>query len=76
MPETEESILNNLKKNKILPLNIINLIQEMKKFRNLLVHKYGEIDDEQAYETIKQGINDFNNIIEEIEKFIDNIYFL
>ena len=73
MPETEESILNNLKKNKILPLNIINLIQEMKKFRNLLVHKYGEIDDEQAYETIKQGINDFNNIIEEIEKFIDNI---
>ncbi|MGC9309970.1 MAG: type VII toxin-antitoxin system HepT family RNase toxin [Candidatus Nanoarchaeia archaeon] len=71
MPESEESILNNLKKKKILPLKIINLIKDMKNFRNILVHKYGEIDDEQAFDTIKQGIDDFNKVISEIESFLD-----
>jgi len=42
----------------------------MKKFRNVLVHKYGDIDDKKAYEDIKEGLKDFEHIINEIEKFL------
>ena len=32
----------------------------MKGFRNILVHKYGEIDDRKAYQDIKNGLEDFS----------------
>ena len=70
MPETEESILDNLEKKKIFSKDTINLIREMKKFRNILIHRYGEIDNERAFETIKEGLKDFELFISEIEKFL------
>ena len=42
----------------------------MKRFRNILVHKYGEIDDKQAFESIHEGLRDFELFINEIEKFL------
>jgi len=42
----------------------------MKSFRNILAHKYGEINDEQAFESIKEGLKDFEIFINEIEKFL------
>ena len=71
MPETEESILDILEKKKIFSKDTINLIREMKKFRNILVHRYGEVDDERAFETIKEGLNDFKLFINETEKFLN-----
>ncbi len=49
---------------------MIELINEMKKFRNIFIHRYGEIDDELAYETIKEGLKDFEMIVKEVEEFI------
>lgn len=69
-PETEDSILEHLGEKKIISLSILNLIKEMKGFRNILVHKYGKINDEQAFETIKNGLNDFELISTEIEKIM------
>lgn len=69
-PETEDSIFDNLEKNKILNKKALDLIREMKGFRNILVHKYGDIDDERAFETIKEGLKDFEVIIKEIETFL------
>jgi len=72
-PETEDSIFEHLEKNKILTKNTINLLQEMKGFRNILVHKYGEINNEKAFESIKEGLKDFELIINEIEKFLKGV---
>ncbi len=69
-PETEDSILDNLEKKKIFNKKAVNLIREMKGFRNILVHKYGEINDKRAFETIKEGLRDFGLVIEEIESFL------
>ena len=41
----------------------------MKGFRNILAHRYGKINDEQAYEDVKDGLKDFELIINEIEEF-------
>ncbi len=71
VPEMEEDIINNLRKNNILDNKILSLIAEMKKFRNILVHKYGKIDDKKAFEDIKDGLKDFEQIIKEIENFLE-----
>ena len=72
VPDTEDDILKNLEIKKIFNKSAIGLIKEMKKFRNILVHKYGDIDDKKAYEDIKSGLRDFELIISEFEKFLEN----
>lgn len=69
-PETEDSILDNIEKNKILSKKSIEIIKEMKSFRNVLVHKYGKIDNEIAFDNIKQGLSDFESITNEIDNFL------
>ena len=69
-PETEDSIIEHLNQNKIFDKKIIEIINEMKGFRNILVHKYGEVNDEQAFENIKEGLKDFELIVKEIEEFL------
>jgi len=72
MPQDDEDILNNIEKNKVFDKKMVLIIKEMKRFRNILVHKYGDINDEQAYESIKEGLKDFETIINDIEKFLKN----
>jgi len=69
-PETEENIITNIEIKKVFSEKIINIIKNMKRFRNLLVHKYGDIDDEKAFESISEGLNDFDLIIKEIENVL------
>ena len=45
----------------------------MKGFRNILVHRYGEIDDDIAYEEIKNGLKDFEEFEKEIESFLEKL---
>jgi len=70
IPSSEEDIINNLTSKKILRKKLAGKIKEMKGFRNILVHRYGKIDDEIAFESIQQGLKDFHLFIEEIEKFL------
>jgi len=67
VPETEEDIIKHLEDKKVINKNISQIIGEMKGFRNILVHKYGEIDDEIAFEEIRKGIADFETIVKEFE---------
>mgnify|MGYP001576678554 CR=1 FL=1 len=70
-PETEDSIFEHLEDKDIFSKRAIELIRNMKKFRNVLVHKYGDIDDKKAYEDIKEGLPDLDIVIKEIEKFLE-----
>tara|TARA_Y100000034_G_C6790973_1_gene354142 strand:+ start:48 stop:485 length:438 start_codon:yes stop_codon:yes gene_type:complete len=70
-PETEDSILSHLESKKILDKKVIDLIREMKGFRNILVHKYGDIDEKVSYDSIKTGLKDFEVILKEIEGFLE-----
>ena len=70
MPSDEDSIIDALKNSKVLSDRTSKVLHEMIGFRNILVHKYGDIDNKIAYENIKNGFKDFNNFILEIEKFL------
>ena len=69
-PQNDDSILDHIEHNKIFDKKIVSLIRQIKGFRNILVHKYGEIDDSKAYEDMKDGLQDFGLIIKEIENFV------
>ncbi len=58
-------------KSNILDAEAIRIIREMKKFRNYLVHKYDDVDDAKAYRDIKEGLKDFEVIVNEIEEFLN-----
>jgi uncharacterized protein YutE (UPF0331/DUF86 family) len=60
IPSNRDDILILLIKNNILSRKIGEKVKEMKGFRNFLVHRYGEINDEVAFKNIKKGLPDFD----------------
>jgi uncharacterized protein YutE (UPF0331/DUF86 family) len=70
LPKKDVDIIENLVKHKIISKKMGDKIKEMKSFRNILVHVYGEIEDEIAYEEIKNGLKDFEDFEKEIESFL------
>ncbi len=71
IPESDESIIDNLNKEGILSDEMTDLLKNMKGFRNILVHRYATTDDKIAYTIIKDNIDDFYRFITAIEKFIE-----
>lgn len=72
VPDVEDDIFDNLEKEKIFSKKTISIIRDMKGFRNVLVHKYGKIEDKKAFESIREGLEDFEFVIKEIEDFLKN----
>ncbi len=58
-----------LEKNENLNKQLTFQLQKMVKFRNKLIHRYWEIDDNQVLEYARNNLNDFNNFM----KFIDSL---
>lgn len=70
IPSNLDDIFKGLSKKKIFPKRVMELVQEMKGLRNILVHQYGKIDDAKVYEILSEKIDDLNDVIAEVEKFI------
>ena len=49
---------------------MIDKIREMKSFRNILVHRYGKIDDAIVFQIVTDNSHDFNQFIEQITKIV------
>jgi len=71
IPDDEDKMFEKLRKEKIISKNMETTLKEMKGFRNILVHKYAEVNDEMVFETL-ESINDFSEFVEKIVKFIKN----
>ena len=73
IPSNRDDIISALMDNNIISKKMTEKIKQLKGFRNFLVHRYGSINDEVAFEDIKNGISDFALFREEILKFLDTI---
>jgi uncharacterized protein YutE (UPF0331/DUF86 family) len=71
MPESEENIIESLVNKGILTQKMGNEIRKMKGFRNIVVHRYGKIDDIIAYTILKEHMDDFYEFIKSIERFLE-----
>ncbi|MCL4311213.1 MAG: DUF86 domain-containing protein [Candidatus Thermoplasmatota archaeon] len=69
IPYDDTDLIDNLYSNQIINKEIAFLMKNMKGFRNIVIHRYGKIDDRIAYTFIRENLNDFYSII----IFIENI---
>jgi len=68
LPSDEEDIFKKLENKKLISKETIKLLREMKGFRNILVHNYGDVDDELVFALISKRLGDFNKFKGEIQK--------
>lgn len=72
VPSDEDNLIKIVEKNKIISNLLAKRLSEMKGFRNILVHKYGDIDNQKTYEYMTEEINDFDEFKKQIKKFLKN----
>ena len=72
LPKDNRDAIGKLTENKIIPENISSGLQDMVSFRNLLVHRYGKVDDNRVYLHLKEETIDLYKFIEVIEDFIES----
>lgn len=73
IPSNRDEIISALEDKEVISKEVGKKIRELKGFRNFLVHRYGRIQDEIAYEDIKEGFDDFTLFSNEILKFLNKI---
>lgn len=60
-----------LKEEHIIRKELATKLEDMARFRNLLVHRYGEVDNRRVLEIIKHNLKDIKEFEKEIQKFIE-----
>lgn len=70
VPQSIDDVFVELVHKKIFSKEIISLVQEMKGLRNILIHRYGKINEKIVYGLLKERLDDFERIIAAIEKKI------
>ncbi len=71
LPSSEDDLVNLLVQNKIITNKLATKIKLMKGFRNILVHKYGDLEDKLAYQFMVNEIVDFDLFFKEIKLFVN-----
>ncbi len=66
----EEDIFEKLKKKKAISEKLASILKQMKGFRNILVHRYGEVDDREVFSFIENDLEDFQTFRKEILEFL------
>jgi len=59
-----------LKEEGVIGKELATKLEDMARFRNLLVHRYGEVDNTKVLEIIKHNLKDIGEFEKEIEKLI------
>ncbi len=71
LPKDNRDAIRKLADNKIIPKKLEAQLEDMVSFRNLLVHRYGNVDDSRAYHYLKEDIDDLYEFAEMINKLIE-----
>ena len=70
VPTSEDNIIQIIEKKTTMKPVHLTKIKEMKGFRNILVHKYGEIDDERVYAFLTGEQEDFSLLEREVKAYL------
>ena len=68
--ETSAECFELLEKEKLINKELSTDLRKMARFRNILVHRYWEVDEKKVYQYAKENLVDFEKFIEIISKNI------
>lgn len=71
LPSDEETMVDKLEKKKVITTKMKSILKGMIGFRNVLVHKYGEVNDKKVFENLSR-FADFEMFKEEVAQFLAN----
>ncbi len=69
VPGKEEDLFDKLS-GRVLSAEMADRLREMKRFRNVLVHRYGTIDDGKVYTILSERLVDFEDFKQEVTDFL------
>lgn len=67
-PDDFADVFASLAEGEFLPKEMVEALQEMARFRNLLVHLYERVDDRRVVEILKSRLGDFDAFREQIAR--------
>lgn len=70
LPRDEESIFDLLAGHGVIPEGVSRRAKEMKGFRNILIHRYADVDDKIVYHHLSHRLSDFQAFREAVESFL------
>lgn len=70
IPLDDSGILENLENKHIFTPELLEKLKSMKGFRNILVHRYGSLDDQMAFRNLQTHLKDFAIFKEEVEALL------
>lgn len=70
-PQDYADVFKVLNEEGILPDEFSTRLQQMARFRNLLVHLYAETDDAQIYESLEADLGDFETFVSYLLAFLE-----
>ncbi|MBE0448782.1 MAG: DUF86 domain-containing protein [Actinobacteria bacterium] len=62
-----------LYENKLIDEGLKEHLQNMARFRNLLVHVYGKVDDQRVHEFLKTSLGDFDAFARQIAQAVEKL---
>lgn len=71
LPSTQEDLFSKLESSHIISREVMRTLKKMRSFRNIIVHRYGVVDDELVYGILKNNVGDFSKFKMEISEFLN-----
>ena len=71
-PQSYRDLFVILYENHVIPQEYLSKFQNMASFRNILVHRYDQIEDEVVFGIFSNRLNDFYLFVEIIRKWVES----
>ena len=69
VPASLDEIFSGLFEKRIFSKKVMDLTKDLKGMCNILIHKYGKIDDELVFEHLQERLDDFRILIRAVDKY-------
>ncbi|MBI2971263.1 MAG: DUF86 domain-containing protein [Candidatus Aenigmarchaeota archaeon] len=63
-------IFEKLRKHGVISVEMLGALKRMRKFRNVLVHRYGIVDDRKVFANIQANLSDFMRFRKAVARFL------
>jgi len=71
LPSTQEDLFERLESSHIISSQVMSNLKKMRSFRNIIVRRYGIVNDELVYKILKNNLGDFLDFKKEISEFLE-----
>lgn len=72
VPKGYPDCFEKLSEAKIITKNLGDMLKKAASLRNIIIHKYWEVDDRKVFKSVKENISDFEEFLKQINEFIKN----